>query len=170
MIGYFVKPQYRQDLATCAVIFPLFTIVSLSLPLFGYAAWKTVVSPDASEAVLGVPFWLWLAWVALQWFELVRILRSEPHRSNSVGVFHTIQAAFLGIALIVPVISSKIEELSMLPTMFICVESALFIFLVNYFLLALGTWTRPSWHAVSALGIALASLTYEIWANRLVQH
>ena len=66
MIRYFVKPQHRRDLASCAIIFPLFTIFSLSLPIFGLLAWKTVVPPDASPWLLGAPFWLWMVWVVVQ--------------------------------------------------------------------------------------------------------
>ncbi len=171
MIGFFLKPQYRQDLASCAVIFPLFAIISLSMPLFGYMAWKTVVPPDAPEWLLGVPFWLWLTWLAMQWFSLVQIIRAEPRRTNSVGVFHLIQAAFLAMAFVIPAVSNEIHDLSYLPMMFVCVETAVLIFLVNYFLLALGTWTRPSWHAVSALALAVASSFYELWsANHPVHH
>ena len=117
-----------------------------------------------------MPFWLWMAWLVTQWFELVRILQAEPWRSNSVGVFHSIQMAFFFCALIVPAFSFEVHDLSLLPSMIITVETAVIVFLANYFLLALGTRTRPCWHAVSATALAIGSLSYEIWSVTRTPH
>ena len=47
----------------------------------------------------------------------------------------------------------------------ISAEVPTIIFLINYLLLALWTWTRPSWHAASALVLGVGSLAYEIWSS-----
>ncbi len=163
MIERFVRPARRRNLAQCAVIFPLFTGLAIVVPLFLYAAWCAWLPPNASGWLRGVPFWLWMVWVVAQWLTLVRLVRAEPERTTKVGVFHSIQVVCLVFFALHLLATTGGLNQQFLTIWGICVEVAMVVFFVNYFLLALWTRTRMPWHAATAFASVVGTLGLKIW-------
>ena len=170
MIGHFVKPHHRHDLAHCAVIFPLAMGLSILLPLAAYGIWASWLPPFASGWTRGLPFWLWMAWVVAQWITLVRLIRAAGERSNAVGVFHRIQGCALLLAAAHLCLTGGRIDRSFFTIWTVCVETAMIVFYINYFLLALWTQTRVSWHAVAGFVVVVGALALEIWLSNQPAH
>ena len=156
MIGLFIRPGRRHDLAQCAVVFPLFVALSILVTLAIYNAWAAWLPSSAPS------FWLWAGWVVTQWLTLVRLVCAEPRRSKPVQVFYRVQAVGLVLfAVDILAKSGRFDE-RFAGTWAICVEVALVAFFLNYFLLAVWTWTRISRHALANFAVTVSVLIVEI--------
>ena len=140
----------------------MFVALSILVTLAIYNAWAAWLPSSAPSLLRGAPFWLWAGWVTTQWLALVRLICAEPRRSKPVQVFYRVQAVGLVLfAVDILAKSGRFDE-RFAGTWAICVEVAVAAFFLNYFLLAVWTWTRISRHALANFAVTVSVLVVEI--------
>jgi hypothetical protein len=159
VITHFIKPSEEQDLARCAVIFPLFVGLSLLVPLAAGSMLHFFFRALPMQWAFGMPFCAWLAWMFFSVLQVIRLIRNSSVRCVSPAIFHSIQA-FAVIAFIADRLLYQDLTRFHLTIWLICMEFALFVFFIAYFLLAACTQTRIPWHAFTGFAIVCASLYF----------
>ena len=165
MISYFLKPRHRHSLARCAVVFPLYAGLLLIVPIVAYRPWTSyLLPPTATGWLLGLPFWLWMGWVAFEWVRLVLLVRAQPVRSSSISALFAVGIICLVFVPLDMLVLERHIDMAILNIWLVAVETALLVFFMNYFLLALCTWTRVPWQAAVCFLLIVGCLGGEIYS------
>jgi hypothetical protein len=161
VITHFIKPSDEQDLARCAIIFPLFVGLSLLVPLAAGSLLHFFFPIIPTALAFGTPFALWVAWTLFSGFQVIRLIRASPVRRVSPAVFHSIQVFTVIVFISHGLLYRNLTQFD-LSIWLIVFEFALLVFFISYFLLAAFTRTPIPWHAFTGFFIVCASLYFSL--------
>ena len=162
------KPNEEQDLARMAVILPFLSLMSLVLPAALLSLPGLFLPENVYELILIFFLLAWLYWVAALWLRAVKIVRQAQTRKVSPAAFHVLQAfgiIYMGLNFYV-----RGERWMYFSCWLICLDVALAVFYLSYFILALFAWIKIPWHAASGFGIVCLSLIYASYHNPFSGH
>lgn len=163
MIKWLIKENEELSLAWLAVVLPLASLVFWIPGVLILAPLQFFLPEHICE--LALLFFLagWLVFVATIWSKGARAARRAKVREVSPRIFHWLQV--LGLALMGANLMARREDLTSFFQWVACMDVALAVFYVSYFLLALVTLTKVPWHAVTGIAVVLCSLVWEVFHN-----
>jgi hypothetical protein len=162
------KPNEEQDLARMAVILPLLSLLSLMLPAALLSFLGFFLPERVCKLILIFFLLAWLFWVVALWLRAVKIVRQAKTRKVSQVAFHVLQAfgiIYMGLNFYV-----RGERWMYFSCWLVCLDVALAVFYLSYFLLAMFSGTKIPWHAASGFGIVCLSLIYASYHNPFSGH
>jgi hypothetical protein len=163
MIKWLIKENEELSLAWLAVVLPLASLAFWIPGVLILAPLQCFLPENICELAILLFLVGWLVFMATIWFRGTRAARQAKVRAVSPRIFHWLQG--LGLVLMGANLLARGEALTSFFQWVDCMDVALAIFYVSYFLLALVTLTKVPWHAVTGIGIVLCSLVWEVFHN-----
>ncbi|HEX4349002.1 MAG TPA: hypothetical protein VH251_01375 [Verrucomicrobiae bacterium] len=163
MIKWLVKEGEEQDLAWLAMVLPLASLCLWIPGVLVLVPLQFFLSEQACGLMLLALLVGWAVFVLFIWVRAVKIIRQAKVREVSPWIFHLLQ----GVALLLVAVNILVKRLawSFFPQWIVCMDVALAIFYVSYFLLALTTRTKIPWHAAAGFGMVCLSLAVATMHN-----
>jgi hypothetical protein len=163
MIKRLIKQNEKQNLAWLAIVLPLASLCFWIPSALVLAPLQFFLPEHAYEVLLLIFLVAWTGYVMAIWLRAIKVIKEAKIREVSPGIFHFLQV--LGVVLFGANILAKGEDKNFFFQWVVCMDVALAIFYLSYFLLAIFTLTKIPWHAITGLGIVFLSLMYAAFHN-----